>query len=1012
MADKLKASNYPEWDEFISQARDSYIKFDLEKLKKMYPNKNIDEQFVRTYRKYNLVKNKNKFNEFYASYSKTPNDEKEFEVLLSRLERIGNNKNITLNSFLQNKNKLRTYVADKEIFHLLKTYKQTFNITLNNTSKSKLLNKRLSYVQRQDLFLKIALTIKKQQVYDKIKEIIKNANDLKTYEQKISNAVSSVELDMLLIQAKGSNKKNTPAATAVGVAVGVAATGVAAEKLKELLVIKKSARSEVNKLQLPNKNKQNFLNKINNAPNANATNTIVANAKKSVNNAAQNATNMFQEILNNKGTNVNKQVINDLKKQLSEDEKFKSLNKSDQEKILKSLNNGKTLNGAMKNINGILANNKVVANTVKGITERVIKKAEAENEKVVANTVKGITNRMIKENKNKLKELQIIRNSAKKEIIKLQLPNNKRTNLISKLNDAKNANQMNAISAQAKAESEKKVAQEAERKALQEKKNKEEVSQVVKGITNKMIQNNRKELRNMIQKANIDSKNKNRFLAMSKNSKISNTEIRKALNKKVTNVKSFKNSKEAQEKRKQRAEVKSSNENANKATELFSQMTQEPKKAVNRLTEGEKKNMQKQLNMAKPKERGLSRLGKKKLNARTTIQGRTNLNKNTLNRYMKQVNNAKQAHIISGVLKKLAKEKKKALPEQIPLSNIVPENVQTQINGGSKSRWSRIGKAMTAGLALSAGKKLPKQLPSKPGSSTALAVRNSSQAVATQGVMETPKINSVPNSKINTGKTPVAFSTGNNGVKTSNLSKKFTFSTNKNAKPFMIKINKKVQKYLNGGKKPESIFRLVAREVHPNKGGTKEEMQYLQKIKKQMLEGVGEAMTPKKFLPKSNNKSPSVISKALGGAMAPKKKNKNLTKVLNKLSNKAPKSKGYIEQTLNTAKKAAVSVGLAATVGKAAKTFKNSSKNKKTLTRTQTLEQAGAAGKKQVKARKGLLSEVHLKYYKNQVKKNNPGAKGRQLTKLLDELIWQKIQNKSINDNAKNPNIAGKFAGR
>ena len=85
---------------------------------------------------------------------------------------------------------------------------------------------------------------------------------------------------------------------------------------------------------------------------------------------------------------------------------------------------------------------------------------------------------------------------------------------------------------------------------------------------------------------------------------------------------------------------------------------------------------------------------------------------------------------------------------------------------------------------------------------------------------------------------------------------------------------------------------------------------------------------------------------------------------------------------------------------------------KKTLTRTQTLEQAGAAGKKQVKARKGLLSEVHLKFYKNQVKQNNPTARGRELTKLLDELIWQKIQNKSINNNAKNPNIAGKFAGK
>ena len=56
MADRLKASNYPEWDEFISQAKDSYIMADLEKLKKMYPNKNIDEQFVRTYSKYNLVK--------------------------------------------------------------------------------------------------------------------------------------------------------------------------------------------------------------------------------------------------------------------------------------------------------------------------------------------------------------------------------------------------------------------------------------------------------------------------------------------------------------------------------------------------------------------------------------------------------------------------------------------------------------------------------------------------------------------------------------------------------------------------------------------------------------------------------------------------------------------------------------------------------------------------------------------------------------------------------------------
>jgi hypothetical protein len=493
-----------------------------------------------------------------------------------------------------------------------------------------------------------------------------------------------------------------------------------------------------------------------------------------------------------------------------------------------------------------------------------------------------------------------------------------------------------------------KEAQEAERKVRQEKK----------------IQNNRKQLRNMIEKANIGSKNKNRFLAMSKNSKISNTEIRKVLNKKVANVKFFKNSKEAQEKRKQRAEVKSSNENANKATELFSQMTQEPKKAVNRLTEGEKKNMQKQLNMAKPKERGLTKLGKKKLNARGVIEGRTNLNKNTINRYMKQVNNAKQAYVISGILKKLEKEKKKDDPPKNTkrsqgsskatvasatvaaasaatpatatnvekrngkeednkikkpiISNTVNKAIKKSVKNavvatslgavpigkGVKqqkppSRWGRMGKTVTAGLALTSGQK-----PSKPGTSTELAIPGTQIAAAEKptGRKNTPKINSAPISKINNGKIS-PFSTGNTGVTTSNLSKKFTFSTNKNTKPFMIKINKKVQKYVNQGKKPESIFRLVAKEVHPNKGGTKEEMQYLQKIKKQMLEGVGEAMTPKKFLPKTNNKSPDVISKALGEAMAPKKQNKNLTKVLNKLSNKAPERKGLIEKTINSAKK-------------------------------------------------------------------------------------------------------------
>ena len=463
----------------------------------------------------------------------------------------------------------------------------------------------------------------KQQSKEKRIEEIKKLENENNRKSVLYDNVAMKEAEALIKKFKNPGMfsrqmKYNNAMTALSIIVN------RATKRKKLLsVIRNSAKKEIIKLQLPNKNKQNFLKKINNAPNANATNTIVANAKKSVNNAAQTATNMFQEILNNRGTN------------------------------------GTNVNNAQE-------------------AERTI--------------------------------------------------NSKRQKAL-----------LTVAGAGAAAIAAKKAAQEAERKAL--------------------------------------------------------------------------NAKKANNERKAAQEAE-----------------------------------------------------RKALNA------------------------------------KKANNEKKALPQQIPLSNIVPENVQSQINGGNRSRWGRIGKAMTAGLALSAGQKLPKQLPSKPGSSTALAIRPGSQVAVVEkptGLKNTPKINSAPISKIqqlNTGKTPVAFSTGNNGVKTSNLSKKFTFSTNKNAKPFMIKINKKVQKYLNKGKKPESIFRLVAKEVHPNKGGTKEEMQYLQKIKKQMLEGVGEAMTPKKFLPKSNNKSPNVISKALGGAMAPKKQNKNL-------SNKAPERKGLIEKTINSAKK-------------------------------------------------------------------------------------------------------------
>ena len=114
---------------------------------------------------------------------------------------------------------------------------------------------------------------------------------------------------------------------------------------------------------------------------------------------------------------------------------------------------------------------------------------------------------------------------------------------------------------------------------------------------------------------------------------------------------------------------------------------------------------------------------------------------------------------------------------------------------------------------------------------------------------------------------------------------------------------------MEAGSSKNSVFRKLSKQYHPNKPtGSKESMQILQNVRDSVKPNVvskklGEAMTPKKFLPKTNNKSPDVISKALGEAMAPKKQNKNLTKVLNKLSNKAPERKGLIEKTINSAKK-------------------------------------------------------------------------------------------------------------
>jgi len=125
----------------------------------------------------------------------------------------------------------------------------------------------------------------------------------------------------------------------------------------------------------------------------------------------------------------------------------------------------------------------------------------------------------------------------------------------------------------------------------------------------------------------------------------------------------------------------------------------------------------------------------------------------------------------------------------------------------------------------------------------------------------------------------------------------------------MTTMTNQFKKLMEAGSSKNSVFRKLSKQYHPNKPtGSKESMQILQNVRDSVKPNVvskklGEAMTPKKFLPKTNNKSPDVISKALGEAMAPKKQNKNLTKVLNKLSNKAPERKGLIEKTINSAKK-------------------------------------------------------------------------------------------------------------
>ena len=269
----------------------------------------------------------------------------------------------------------------------------------------------------------------------------------------------------------------------------------------------------------------------------------------------------------------------------------------------------------------------------------------------------------------------------------------------------------------------------------------------------------------------------------------------------------------------------------------------------------------------------------------------------------------------------------------------------------------------------------------------------------------------------------------------------------------MTTMTNQFKKLMEAGSSKNSAFRKLAKKYHPNKGGTKEQMQLLQSLKnnKKLNKEIQALPEPpknmKKLLNKMSNQTPKrkgLIEKATNSEKktvnfakklrekvkeeakrkAKEEANKKVKeeakrkakeeankKAKEKATNSGKKTVNFAKKLIQRAKerpKTATGVGVVGTLG----VGYLAGKGVKKLTRTQTLEQAGAAGKKQVKARKGLLSEVHLKFYKNQVKRNNPTARGRELTKLLDELIWEKIQNKSINVNAKNPNIAGKFAGR
>jgi hypothetical protein len=705
-------------------------------------------------------------------------------------------------------------------------------------------------------------------------------------------------------------------------------------------------------------------------------------------------------------------------------------NENQQAKIKKAANK---LSGAMKiRKQGEEANRKVVRNTVKGITNRLIKenknqqaKQEAQeksNKKFIKNTVKGITNKLIKENENQQAK---IKKSA------------------NKLSDAMK------IRKQRENAQKQKEQFEADLKRAREN-TKVQIEESMKSPENKQKEKN-ENVSKLQQYAN-SKENYKQFKPVA-NNVISNFKFNKT---KITSrgiVPKYKNLETAKKavnnalrdaKKEQEATVKIESA-VKRNTEMLDKAAQEKKKArenASKRMKLEKERKEKQKAEEKKKRNELNKIAKNKIEA--AVQ--------------------KNAELLAEVDQK----RKKA-----------QENASKRIKA-EKERQEKL-KAEQRKDKEEANKKAKEEAKEEANKKVKEEANRKAREESNKKIKKPLKTNKkLPLTKTDT-KTKVVNT------------------------PMMIKIRNEFKKLISSGVTKDSAFRKMAKELHPNKGGSAEQMQFLETLKndKKLNNEIKSLPAPSKKMKKETRVMKQTLSKKKaeprgrlrGGSSRrslgmgsdeffnasnkslkieenvpifqnasnkplPDKRTK-IQKISNTVENTIKKSGPAIKKSVKNAavatalaaapvgkevaKQAATSSGislgavaggltaagvvggasyLAKGKGKGRKvtpkmTSKNKSKleqivknKKKTLTRTQTLEEAGASGRKQVRARKGLLSEVHLKFYKNQVKKNNPTVKGREITKLVDELIWQKIQNKSINSNAKNPNIAGKFANK